>query len=277
MIALDERTINIIVLALSFIFIFFIIKVIFNIIRWFFQTVWYLLTGKKKREDPLQSDDWLIRAQAKQEIRFRNAAPPLSANKKSKKRRKNKEQTDDSKKTENPNSNQFDHNPDWKWDENAQLWRHKSQWGNIEGKESISTNTEESKITEPEEIIDYAHAYQAQQLFSRNEWQNYKILREIADAKGYVICPKVRLLDIVKPRNGEKKYKTLMYKIQSKHVDFVLCDQNMHIKAIIELDDSTHDTEKGKERDAFVNTVLKGVGYKVIHTRYINRDILDSI
>lgn len=175
---------------------------------------------------------------------------------------------------------------EWKWDENSQTWVHprskKSEQTPDEeytiSKEEIDRiNKRYQTSTEPEITIDFTHAYQAQPLFTRNEWQNYKTLREVAEVKGYVICPKVRLLDIVRPRNGEQKYKTLLYKIQSKHVDFVICDQNMSIKAIIELDDSTHDTEKGKERDAFVDTVLRSVGYKVIHTRYINRDILDLI
>lgn len=159
---------------------------------------------------------------------------------------------------------------EWKWDEESQTWVHP-----LSGKPEPAAKKEET--TGPEIGIDFTNAYQAQQLFTRNEWQNYKTLRDVAEVKGYVICPKVRLLDIVKPRNGEKKYKTLLYKIQSKHVDFVICDQNMNIKAIIELDDKTHDTEKGKERDAFVDTVLRSVGYKVIHTRYINHDILDLV
>lgn len=159
---------------------------------------------------------------------------------------------------------------EWRWDEESQTWVHP-----LSGKPEPAAKKEET--TRPEIEIDFTNAYQAQQLFTRNEWQNYKTLRDVAEVKGYVICPKVRLLDIVKPRNGEKKYKTLLYKIQSKHVDFVICDQNMNIKAIIELDDKTHDTEKGKERDAFVDTVLRSVGYKVIHTRYINHDILDLV
>lgn len=159
---------------------------------------------------------------------------------------------------------------EWKWDEVSQTWVHP-----LSGKPEPATKKEEP--IEEEIEIDFSNAYQAQQLFTRNEWQNYKTLKAVAEVKGYVICPKVRLLDIVKPRSGEKKYKTLLYKIQSKHVDFVICDQNMNIKAIIELDDKTHDTEKGKERDAFVDTVLRSVGYKVIHTRYINHDILDLI
>lgn len=136
---------------------------------------------------------------------------------------------------------------------------------------------EDFEIPEPEITIDFSNAYQAQRLFTKNEWQNYKTLRDITQEKGYVICPKVRLLDIVRPRNGEQKYKTLLYKIQSKHVDFVICDQNMNIKAIIELDDKTHDTEKGIARDMFVDTVLRSVGYKVIHTRYIGKELADMI
>lgn len=164
---------------------------------------------------------------------------------------------------------------EWKWDEESQTWVHPRS--KKPEPQTSKGESAESAAQEPEITIDFAHAYQAQPLFTRNEWQNYKTLREVAEVKGYVICPKVRLLDIVRPKNGEQKYKTLLYKIQAKHVDFVICDQNMSIKAIIELDNSTHDTDKGKERDAFVDTVLRSVGYKVIHTRYINRDILDLI
>lgn len=164
---------------------------------------------------------------------------------------------------------------EWTWDEKSQTWVHpKSE------KPTPRKNNEEATHetnTEPEVTIDFVHAYQAQPIFTRNEWQNYKTLRDVATVKGYIICPKVRLLDIVKPKSGEKKYKTLLYKIQSKHVDFVICDQNMNIKAIIELDDKSHDSEKGKERDTFVDTVLRSVGYKVIHTRYITHDILDLV
>lgn len=125
--------------------------------------------------------------------------------------------------------------------------------------------------------IDYGTAYQARYLLTRNEWYQYKKLKEIADIKGYVICPKVRLLDIIEPRKGERKYKTLFYKIQAKHVDFLICDKDMHIKAIIELDDNSHNEQDRKERDAFVTAILQSVGYKVIHTRYIDNSILDTV
>lgn len=120
-------------------------------------------------------------------------------------------------------------------------------------------------------------AYQARQIFTRNEWVNYQKLRDVAAVKHYIVCPKVRLLDIIEPRKGEQKYKTLFYKVQSKHVDFVICDQEMRIKAIIELDDNSHDRQDRKERDAFVDLILRSVGYKVIHTRQIGYDILDLV
>lgn len=60
-----------------------------------------------------------------------------------------------------------------------------------------------------------------------------------------------------------------MYKIQAKHIDFLICDKNMHIKEIIELDDSSHDNKDCKGRDQFVDLILHSVGYKVIHTKYV--------
>ena len=68
------------------------------------------------------------------------------------------------------------------------------------------------------------------------------------------------------------------HKIMSKHVDFVIYDGDMmHLKVIIELDDSSHDREDRKERDEFVDFILKDCGYKVIHTRCITENILDDV
>ncbi len=133
--------------------------------------------------------------------------------------------------------------------------------------------TNEEDVTD----IDFSKAYQRRFLLTKNEWANYKKLKELADAAELVICPKVRLLDLVEPRKGEAKYKTLLYKIQSKHVDFVLCDRDLHVKAVVELDDSSHDRADRKERDQFVDTVLQGVGYTVIHTRAVTADTLNTI
>lgn len=131
--------------------------------------------------------------------------------------------------------------------------------------------TGESQSTD----IDFSDSYQAKYLLTKNELAQYKKLKETADARGFVICPKVRLFDIIEPNRDHPKYKTLMYKIQAKHVDFVVCDNDMHVKAIIELDDNNHNQKKRMERDSFVDLILQSVGYRVIHTRYIANDILD--
>ena len=130
-----------------------------------------------------------------------------------------------------------------------------------------------SATEEPEErksALPIEGAYQKSWLFTYNEKDAYKQLKPIADELGYTIFAKVRLLDLLQPVKGNPKYKTYFYKIQAKHIDFVLCDQKLVARYLIELDDSSHDTETRKERDAFVDQVVTSVGYKIIHTRAIN-------
>lgn len=126
------------------------------------------------------------------------------------------------------------------------------------------------------EKTDYSKSYQAKYLLTKNEYYNYKKLRQYADAAGLLICPKVRLLDIIEPRSGGN-YRTLLAKIKSKHVDFVICNQDLRIKGVVELDDSSHDRNDRKERDSFVDQALTGAGYHVIHTRAVNEYTLMPI
>ena len=120
-------------------------------------------------------------------------------------------------------------------------------------------------------------AYQKSWLFTYNEKDAYQKLKPIADKLGYTIFAKVRLLDLLEPVKGNKKYKAYFWKIQAKHVDFVLCDQKLVAKYIIELDDSSHDTKDRKERDNFVDEVVESVGYKIIHVRAITDDIINQL
>lgn len=114
-------------------------------------------------------------------------------------------------------------------------------------------------------------------MFSYAEKDAYHKLTLIANELGYIVFAKVRLLDILEPKREIKKYKTYFYKIQAKHVDFVLCDQKLIARYIIELDDNSHNSQARKERDQFVDEVVKSVGYKIIHTRAITNDIKKQI
>lgn len=127
------------------------------------------------------------------------------------------------------------------------------------------------------ESLPIANAYQRRWFFSYNEKDAYNHLKAIAEPMGLTVFAKVRLLDLLEPVKGNKKYKTYFYKIQAKHVDFVLCDSKLVARYIIELDDSSHDTKARKERDDFVDEVVKSVGYKIIHTRVITDEIREQL
>jgi len=135
------------------------------------------------------------------------------------------------------------------------------------------SNTEEK--ADPK--TDYSQSYQRKYLLTKNEYRDYMTLRKIAAEKDLLICPKVRLLDIIEPRKGEKDYKSLFFKVQAKHVDFVICDKDLRIKAVLELDDNSHDQKDRQDRDAFVDQILTSVGYKVIHTRSVTESTLDGL
>ena len=124
--------------------------------------------------------------------------------------------------------------------------------------------------------INYREAYQARQLLTKREHQEYLKLKQYADARGWLICPKVRLWDLIEPKRGVAKKQTLINKIQSKHVDFVLVDQSMNVIGVLELDDKTHDRADRKDRDSFVRDALEGAGITMIQTRSITSETLDG-
>lgn len=88
---------------------------------------------------------------------------------------------------------------------------------------------------------------------------------------------KVRLLDLIEPRKGQDGYKTYFYKVQAKHVDFVLCAPNLVAKYIIELDDASHEADDRQERDNFVDTALTSCGYKILHMRAFDPASLNNL
>lgn len=126
------------------------------------------------------------------------------------------------------------------------------------------------------EKIDFTTAYQKKWLFSYNEKDAFTKLKEITDAMGLTLLSKVRLLDLVETQKGNPKYKTLFYKVQAKHVDFVICDSKLVARYIIELDDRTHDEKKRIERDNFVYSILKNTGYKILHIRAIDKSVIEK-
>lgn len=92
-------------------------------------------------------------------------------------------------------------------------------------------------------------------LLTRQELRFHKILLVVCENK-YSIQTMVRVADVIKPisKKYSKDWRTSFNKIQSKHFDFVLCDPSTFEPIIIiELDDSSHNNPKNKQRDEVKN------------------------
>ncbi len=107
-------------------------------------------------------------------------------------------------------------------------------------------------------------------ILTERERSFYRILRPIADKLELQICPKVRVADIVSIEKGTRDWQKWFNKIRSKHVDFLLCDYDMNIVLIIELDDRSHETERAKKNDALKNAIF---GNKLVRIRSLKDDV----
>ena len=126
--------------------------------------------------------------------------------------------------------------------------------------------------------LKYREAYRTRQILTKRELGEYLKLKQYADERGWLICPKVRLFDLIEPKSGYNRSdrQTLMNKVSSKHVDFVLVDQGMNVVGVLELDDRSHDRPDRMERDQFVRDALEGAGIVLIQTRSITPETLDG-
>lgn len=131
------------------------------------------------------------------------------------------------------------------------------------------------EVDRNDDSVVFSNKYQAKWLFSYNEKAAYRALKEVCDENGLYLMAKVRLLDLVEPIKGVPI--TYFNKIRSKHVDFVICDQKLVARCVVELDDASHKREDRAERDRFVDSVLKSVGYEIIHTEGITDGLIDSL
>lgn len=101
-------------------------------------------------------------------------------------------------------------------------------------------------------------------LFTVAESRFYKSLRNFLSDE-YSIFSKVRLADILFTPGKKDHYNPNWNKIRSKHVDFLVCDNDKYCPlAAIELDDSSHDSEDRIERDKFLDEIFEDAGLKLI-------------
>ncbi|WP_444925103.1 DUF2726 domain-containing protein [Microbulbifer sp. DLAB2-AF] len=80
----------------------------------------------------------------------------------------------------------------------------------------------------------------------------------------YGISSKVRLADVLKPREQGKRYKAALAKVWAKHLDFVIYElRTGKIISAIELDDRSHEKASRRARDTFLNLAAEDAGLKL--------------
>jgi very-short-patch-repair endonuclease len=104
-------------------------------------------------------------------------------------------------------------------------------------------------------------------LLTNAELDFYRALRQVVDSDSTLVC-KVRMLDILELPRGVRERQAWLNKVSAKHVDFLVCSrETFKPRLAIELDDSSHDREDRKTRDAFVNEAFAAAGLPLLRVR----------
>ena len=122
--------------------------------------------------------------------------------------------------------------------------------------------------------------YCRRDFLTKAERSFFGVLQSIVQNQ-HLIFAKVRLADLVSIRRGTTARQSHFNRIQSKHVDFVLCDPaTVKPMAIIELDDSSHTRKDRKTRDDFVDAVLVAAEIPIVRiptSKSYNPDEISSL
>ena len=120
-------------------------------------------------------------------------------------------------------------------------------------------------------------------LFTPAERSFLGVLTQAVDNK-YQIFGKVRVADVITPKEGisRSKWQTAFNKISRKHFDYILCDKNdLSVICAIELNDSSHNAKKRKERDAFLERSCKSANLPLLQftarARYNVADVQSTL
>jgi very-short-patch-repair endonuclease len=113
---------------------------------------------------------------------------------------------------------------------------------------------------------------------SASEFQLFKLLIEMYQDRFHVF-PQVHYSHLIEVRKDLTYRERISYwnSINRKSADFVLCDREEVVpQLVIELDGSSHKWDKRRERDEFIDSLLKQAGLPILHikTDNLNREFV---
>lgn len=107
----------------------------------------------------------------------------------------------------------------------------------------------------------------AEALFTPAERSFLSVLEQALGSQ-FRVLGKVRLADVIKVKSGlsGSARQQAFNRIQSKHLDFVVCDPgDLSVQFVVELDDSSHQQARRQARDEFLDKALAAADVPVFH------------
>lgn len=109
-------------------------------------------------------------------------------------------------------------------------------------------------------------------LLTHREQQFYQVLRNSIDKERWLLCPQVRVADVVKVathiQSGSKTWWQLFRTISQWHCDVVIVDASTFaIVAVIELDDASHLKKIRIRRDILLEEIFRQAGIPLLRGR----------
>ena len=101
--------------------------------------------------------------------------------------------------------------------------------------------------------------YQRADILTPTEYKFWEKLYFKCSSHNLIVCPKVRMEDIIHVDKYHKNREALRGKIKSRHIDFIICDSHLRVLAGLELDDRSHLSQKAQQADIFKNEVFNSL------------------
>ena len=141
-----------------------------------------------------------------------------------------------------------------------------------------------TKVTQKQDVTPTEFSYtKLDVLFTPAERSFLGVLNQ-AIGTDVQIFGKVRVADVITPKKGMSRsdWQKAFNKISSKHFDYLLCNKNdLSVLCAIELNDSSHNTKKRKDRDKLLEGACKSANLPLIQisakATYNIQDIRQSI